>query len=234
MTQSIFSLIVYQPVLNFVYWLYGICGNNLGLAIIVFTVVFRLALWPMFSKSEKIQKQLAGLQPELKKLQVEHKGNQEELTKAMLELYKKHNLSPSVTITVMAFSFFQIAAMFVFFSLFGALVDIKQAGGVAALLYPAFQGITLDTMFAGINLASHSFILAVVSAITQGIQMLFLSKKQTSQAAPKLNAMMMYFLPLITLAFYKNIYAILYLYWAVFSLVSICQDWRLSHQKEQN
>ncbi|MCX6737644.1 MAG: YidC/Oxa1 family membrane protein insertase [Candidatus Parcubacteria bacterium] len=231
MTQSIFSLVVYQPVLNFVYWLYGLCGNNLGLAIIVFTVVFRLALWPLFSKSEKIQKQLAGLQPELKKIQSEHKGNQEELTKAILELYKKHNLSPSVTFTVMAFSFFQIAAMFVFFSLFGALVDIKQIGGVASLLYPAFRGITLDTMFAGINLASHSFILAAVSAITQGIQMFFLSKKQTA-AATKLNATMMYFLPLITLAFYRNIYAILYLYWAVFSLVSICQDWKLGHQKE--
>ena len=234
MTQSIFSLVVYQPVLNFVYWLYGLCGNNLGLAIIIFTVIFRLALWPLFTKSEKIQKQLADLQPELKKIQSEHKGNQEELTKAMLELYKKHNLNPSVTFTIMAFSFFQIAAMFVFFSLFGAIVDSKQAGGVVSLLYPAFQGVTLDTMFVGINLASHSFILAAVSAITQGVQMFFLTKKQTVQAAAKMNATMMYFLPLITLAFYKNIYAILYLYWAVFSLVSICQDWRLRHQKEQN
>jgi membrane protein insertase Oxa1/YidC/SpoIIIJ len=62
--------------------------------------------------------------------------------------------------------------------------------------------------------------------------MFFLTKKQTVQAATKMNATMMYFLPLITLAFYRNIYAILYLYWAVFSLVSICQDWKLGHQKE--
>jgi YidC/Oxa1 family membrane protein insertase len=234
MSQSIFSLVIYQPVLNAIFWLYRFCGDNLGLAIIVFTVIFRLALWPLFSKSEKIQKQLAELQPELKKAQEENKGNQEEATKAMLALYKKHNLSPTITFTILGFSIFQIASMFIFFSLFGALVDIKQAGGVASLLYPPLRGITLDTMFAGINLASNSFILAAISALAQGVQMFFLSKKSTAKVAGKMNATMMYALPLLTLAFYQSIYAILYLYWTVFSLVSVFQDWILSRQKAQN
>lgn len=233
MPQTFFSLALYQPVLNFVIFLARLCSDNLGIAVIIFTVLFRLLLWPFFEKSEKVQKQLAIIQPELQKIQKESKGNQEEMTKAMMGLYKKYNISPTITLFVFAFSIFQIVAMFIFFSLFRNLVDPAQLASVTTLFYPFLKGVVLNYSLLGLNLASHSLILAVAYAVVQLVQMKFMLKKQKAQgtANPMTNQMsmiMMYFLPLVILAMYRNIYAIIYLYWVVFSLVSLLQDWLAS------
>ena len=235
MPQSIFSSIIYQPVLNLIIFLARICSGNLGLAVIIFTVLFRLLLWPFFEKSEKVQKQLAVIQPELQKIQKEYKGNQEEMGKAMMGLYQKYNINPMVTFSVFAFSFFQIAAMFIFFSLFKNLVDPSQLALTTPLFYPMLKGMILNPYFLGLNLASHSLIIAITYAVVQLVQMKFLLKKQKSQAsaspmAAQMSMFMMYSLPLVILAMYRSIYAIIYLYWMIFSLVSLFQDWLASRK----
>jgi len=235
MSQSIFSLVIYQPVLNFIVFLAHICNNNLGLAVVIFTVLFRLLLWPLFEKSEKVQKQLSTIQPELQKIQKQYKGDQEGMTKAMMDLYKDHNMNPTATFSVLAFSLFQIAAMFVFYSLFGNLVNPAGASSIASLLYPANTGFSLNLNFLGLNLGSHSFLLAAIYTVIQVVQMQLLLKKQKAQAASnpmasQMSKVMMYTLPLVILSLYKSIYAILYLYWTMFSLVSIIQDWLASRK----
>ena len=230
MTQSLFSLAIYQPILNFIVFLAHLCGNNLGIAVIIFTVLFRLLLWPLFEKSEKVQKQLALIQPELQKIQKQYKGDQEGMAKAMMALYKDYNINPTATFSVFAFSIFQVVAMFIFYSLFRDLVDPARASFVTSLLYPSVTSASLNLTFLGLNLASHSFLLAVIYTVIQTVQMKFMLKKQKAQnvnspMAMQMSTVMMYTLPLAILSLYKSIYAILYLYWAVFSLVSLAQDW---------
>jgi len=235
MTQSIFSLAIYQPILNFIVFLAHICNNNLGLAVIIFTVLFRLLLWPLFEKSEKVQKQLAIIQPELQKIQKQYRGDQEGMTKAMMDLYKEHNINPASTFSVFAFSIFQVVAMFIFYSLFRNLVDPTKITSITSLLYATNIGVSLNLNFLGLNLASHSFLLAAIYTVVQIVQMKLLLKKQQAQAASnpmasQMSLVMMYTLPLVILSLYKSIYAILYLYWTLFSLVSIVQDWLASRK----
>ncbi len=71
---------------------------NWGVAIILLTVVVRLAMHPLTRRqiimSQRMQKKMAALKPELDKLKEKYKGDREALGRATLELYRKHGVNP--------------------------------------------------------------------------------------------------------------------------------------------
>lgn len=74
--------------------LYGLVGNNFGIAIILFTVVIKLVLLPITISQQKNMQKTSKIQGKLKDLQIKYKNNQEALSKATMELYKSENVSP--------------------------------------------------------------------------------------------------------------------------------------------
>jgi len=68
--------------------------HNYGLAIIMLTLLVNGVLFPLTKKSLKSMKGMQAIQPELKKLQKEHKSNPQKLQKETMELYKKHKINP--------------------------------------------------------------------------------------------------------------------------------------------
>src|SRR5690348_6286133 len=78
---------------NVLLFFYQITGN-LGVAIIVLTVVIRLLLVPLSLPSLKARDALQKLQPELKKLRDKHKNDKKALQQAQVELYQKYNVNP--------------------------------------------------------------------------------------------------------------------------------------------
>ena len=67
--MNIFSLLVYDPLYNALIALYALCNNNLGIAIIVLTVIIKLALFGLSKQQISSQKEMQEVQPEIKKLQ---------------------------------------------------------------------------------------------------------------------------------------------------------------------
>ena len=68
--------------------------NNYGLAIILFTVIIKLALLPMSIKQQRTMKKSAKLQEKMKALQFKYKNDQEKLNQEMMNMYKEENMSP--------------------------------------------------------------------------------------------------------------------------------------------
>ena len=65
----IFTVIFYQPILNLLVLLYNFVSfQDLGVAIILLTVVIKLVFWPLGRQSIKSQKALQDLQPKLEEL----------------------------------------------------------------------------------------------------------------------------------------------------------------------
>jgi YidC/Oxa1 family membrane protein insertase len=63
-----FETLIVQPIFNLLVLIYAIIpGHNFGLAIIIFTVLVRLMMWPLVKKQLNHAKALRELQPELKK-----------------------------------------------------------------------------------------------------------------------------------------------------------------------
>src|SRR4051795_4510125 len=67
---------------------------NYGIAIILLTVVVMLVLTPFTVKSTRSMLAMQRLQPELKRLQAQHKNDRQALNEAMMAFYKEHNVNP--------------------------------------------------------------------------------------------------------------------------------------------
>src|SRR3989344_8243509 len=93
--SAIFNTILYKPLFNLLVFLYQyITFEDLGTAIILLTVIIRFILFPLFYKSFKNQTLMQKIQPEIQRIQHEHKENREKQAQALLELYKTHKVNP--------------------------------------------------------------------------------------------------------------------------------------------
>lgn len=86
--------------------------KNYGIAIIIFSILAKVAMLPLSIKQQKTLKKNEKIQKEMKILQIKHKGNQEKLNQEMMELYKRENISPFGGCFSVLIQMFLIFAMF--------------------------------------------------------------------------------------------------------------------------
>ena len=115
--MNIFDTIVIQPIFNLLLGIYSLIpGGDFGVALIIFTILVRLALWPLVRKQLHQVKAMRKLQPELVKIKQATKGNRRLESIQMMELYKKHDVSP----------FRSIGILFIQLPIFIALYTVVQ------------------------------------------------------------------------------------------------------------
>lgn len=98
-----FTTFIIKPIFNLLVLIYGLIpGHNFGLALIVFTIVIRTLLWPLLRKQLHHTKLTQQLQPELKRIKRESKGDRQKESMLMMELYKERGISPfgSLPVTI--------------------------------------------------------------------------------------------------------------------------------------
>ena len=81
---------IFGFVLNFIYEFVG----NYGIAIILFSILIKLAMLPITIKQQKTMKKSTKIQAKLKEIQDKYKNNPEKLNQETIELYKNENMSP--------------------------------------------------------------------------------------------------------------------------------------------
>ena len=90
-----FDTLVSKPLFNLLTLIYTyLPGHNLGLAIIIFTIVLRLLLWPLLKKQLHSSKAMRELQPEIKRIKLETKGDRVKESELTMQLYKERGISP--------------------------------------------------------------------------------------------------------------------------------------------
>ena len=90
-----FTTIIVQPIFNLLVLIYALIpGHNFGLAIILFTIVVRLLLWPLIKKQLHQAKVMRQLQPELKRIKADAKGDRQKESLLLMELYKERGVNP--------------------------------------------------------------------------------------------------------------------------------------------
>ena len=100
--MNIFELVVVQPIFNLLMGLYAVVpGRDFGVAIIIFTIIVRFVLYPLTRSMLHQSKAMRKLQPELARIKKQAKGNKQAETMAMMELYKKHGVSPFRSIGIL-------------------------------------------------------------------------------------------------------------------------------------
>jgi YidC/Oxa1 family membrane protein insertase len=90
-----FNTIIVQPIFNLLVLIYALLpGHNFGMAIILFTILVRLLMWPLVKKQLHHAKAMRQLQPELKRIKKEAKGDKQKESQMVMELYKEREINP--------------------------------------------------------------------------------------------------------------------------------------------
>lgn len=94
-----FETFITQPIYNILVAIYGyLPGHDLGITIVLFTILVRLALWPLMSRQLHQSRKMREIQPELKKVKAAAAGDKQKEAAMMMELYKERGISPFGTI----------------------------------------------------------------------------------------------------------------------------------------
>src|SRR3989338_4726116 len=92
---QLFNTILYQPLLNLLVFFYNVIpGSDMGVAIILLTVVIKLILYPLSAQSIKGQKALQQLQPKIEEMKKKYKDDRERQAKELMQLYKNEHVNP--------------------------------------------------------------------------------------------------------------------------------------------
>ncbi len=228
MIIDIWNIVLYHPLINALAFLVSIIpGGDIGVAVIILTILVKIILFPVSQKAIESQAQMSILAPELNKIK-ESGASKEEQARATFDLYKKHKTNP--------------------FS--GCLLLLLQIPIIFALYYVFWKGITFDAntlysfiqapttanmMFLGIlDISGKSIILAVLAGISQYLQAHFMPQPKPSTSSTQgsfadsfsksMHIQMKYVFPFLVAFIAYSISGAVALYWIVSNIFAVGQQ----------
>ena len=236
--RSLWRALFFRPVENILVSMLVLCGGALGLAVILVTLLVRVLLIAPNQRAIVSQKKMQTLQPELDALRKKYAKNPEVQARKMMDLWKKHGVSP------LGMFWPILLQLPILIALFFVIRDGLWPENVY-FLYPlpflqGFDFLAVDSQFLWMDLRVPDM-LFVLPLVVGGLQFgqLFLTQfaarrkgKGDQSANPAARAMrvMMYVLPLFVAGFTMTLPAAVGLYWGVSTLFGIGQqlvlEWR--------
>ncbi len=239
-----FTVGIFEPLFNALLYIQKILpGHDLGIAIILLTLVIKVALYIPSLSGIRASRQLQTLQPKLKAIQTEFKDNKEKLAQEQMKLYKESKVNPlSSCLPLLIQIPFFIGLYQVFIS--GLKIDAHGILTASTLkhvypfLHSYYQQTTINTLFLGfVDLAkAHGLANIVLAVLAAGAQF-WQTKMLAAPSEPKIkeardesitsatNKQMTYLLPLFTGYLAYKFPAGLALYWTTQSALTIVQQY---------
>lgn len=226
--REAFQLILSQPIFNIFVGFYDLIPD-IGVAILLLTVVVKLIFYPLTAKSISAQQSLGALQPKLEEIKKLHVGNQQMIAQETMKLYKEHKINPLGS----------CLPILIQLPVFIALYQVLRAGiGTAdfSLLYSFVPNPgSLGTITLGIvDLAKQNIVIALLAGGAQFLQAKQMSRKRPPPAAGTggkdedmtaiMNKQMLYMMPAMTVIIGIRLPAGLALYWLLSTLLTIGQQ----------
>ena len=167
MISSFFHIVFYDPIYNALVALVALIpSNDVGIAVIIVTIIIRLILLPFSLSAARTQRAMKILEPKIKELKERHKGNKEKESLETLALYKGAQVNPFASILTV---FVQIPVLLALYWVF--YYEPFSTINVARLysFTPVPHAVSLH--FLGIiSVAGKSMVLAILAGLTQFLQ----------------------------------------------------------------
>ncbi len=218
-----FNAIFVQPLFNALVFLYQYATfQDLGLAIITLTVIIRAVLFPLFYKSFRNQTILQKIQPEIQKIQHNHRHDKEQQAKAMLELYRHHKVNPFSGFLLLLI---QLPILIALYKVFFEGLSPESLGNLYSFISAPenLNNISLSL----IDLSQKSILIVALAAFFQYLQgRLALPKNQGQEEsqATKIAKQMVWLGPILTVVILYTLPAAVGLYWLTTSVFSLGQQ----------
>ena len=192
--------------------------KNYGIAIILLTIVIKLAFWPITQKGMKSMKNMQKLQPKIAKLREKFKDDPAKMNQEMMGLYKTYKINPLGGCLPMLI---QIPFFFALYRVLMAAIELRHAPfmlWINDLSMPDRLWLGFDIPFL------HG--LPVLTLLMGGS--MYLQQKMTPTVADPTQARIMQFLPVIFTFMFLNFASGLVLYWFVNNLLSMLQQYLIN------
>ena len=218
------------PFFHALRWLHDLLGN-FGLAILAFSTVVRLLMFPIANKQFKAMNNMKRLQPQMKALQERYGNDRAKMNQEMMELYKREKVNPLTGCLPIVI---QIPVFFALYKVLFVTIEMRHApfyGWIHDL--SAADPTSILNLF-GLLPYSIPPILHFVSIgawpLIYGVTM-FLQQKLSPQPADPVQAKVMMYLPLIFTFVLASMPAGLVIYWAWSNTLAILQQWLLTRSE---
>ena len=185
--------------------------QNWGLSIIIVTIMIKLVFYKLTEASGRSMAKMRKIQPRMKALQDRYKDDRQQLSQAMMELYKREKVNPAAGCLPILI---QMPFFLAFYWVLLESVEMRQA--------PFALWIT--------DLSSRDpyFILPLI----MGAAMLLQMRLNPAPADP-VQAKVMQVMPIVFTGFFAFFPSGLVLYWVTNTILSIAQQWHINKVVEQ-
>lgn len=213
-----------KPIFYAINWFYHLIGN-FGLAIIGFTMLMRLVLFPLAQASFKSMAKMKKLQPEMQRLKEIHGSDKQKMQQELMALYKKEGANPVAGCLPILM---QIPIFFALYKTLFVTIEMYHApfyGWIHDLSAPDPAGILILFGLIKWNVPSFLSIINIgVLPIIMGATM-FLQQKLNPAPTDPIQARIFTFLPIVFTFILAGFASGLVLYWSVNNILSILQQW---------
>ena len=231
--SQLYHTILYDPILNLLLWVRDIVpGGDMGIAIILVTIIIKLVLILPSLSSIRSQKALQEIQPKVDEIRKKYKNDKQRQSQELLQVYRDHKVSPFSSCLPLLIQFPILIALYqVFFNGLGSVDTATGLLGANQLdhLYEPIRAIyastPIPTDFLGfLTLTKPNVILAVFAALAQFFQSRQLMGKNPKAKQNAMTRNMLYIFPVMVFFFGLQFPAGLTLYWIMSSLFTIVQQ----------
>lgn len=178
---------------------------NYGLAIILFTVVLRILMFPLNLSQAKSTRAISLLQPQIKRLQQQYKNDQSIQNREMQALYRKYKVNPLSGCLPL------LIQMPILFALFSALRNFDYTGEGTSFFWMKSMTDPDPTIIMPIIVGFSSFLQSKMSIDSQ--------PNQSNEQTKMMNTVMLYGMPVMMGFMTRNFASGLAIYWSTFNIL---------------
>jgi YidC/Oxa1 family membrane protein insertase len=196
--------------------------SNWGLVIIVFSILIKFALHPLTRQSLKSMKKMQLLQPKIAELKEKYKDNQQKVQQETMKLYSTYGINPMGGCLPMLL---QMPILIALWSLFNVAIEIRQQPFMLWMKNLSSPDIIYRLPFKipifNVDILSG---LALLMGITMLVQQKMSIKDPTQKA-------LIYIMPVMFTIMFMSFPSGLNLYYFMFNLLSIAQQYYVNHKQ---
>ena len=141
---NLIDFIVVRPIVNILFIIFNLV-HDFGLAIIIFTILVKLLMWPLTKRQLKQTKLMRKIQPELTQIRKNCNGNKQLESLQTMDLYKRYNVKPFASLATL---FIQLPIFIAIFSAIRVIATPLPIDNLSNRAYEivAYEGSEIRTL----------------------------------------------------------------------------------------
>jgi len=228
--SAFFHTVFYNPIYNALVALMALVpGGDVGIAVIILTIIIRLILLPFSLSAARTQRAMKVLEPKIKDLKEKHKGDKEKEAIETLALYREARVNPFISMLTV---FIQIPILLALYWVFRYEPFSTVNTALVYAFTPVPHSVSLE--FIGlISVTGKSIVLAALAGISQFFQahisLSGMAQNNTSATQGSfqqvMNMQLKYVFPLLIATISYTTSGAVALYFITTNLAGVLQEW---------